>query len=178
MAATPPRSIPRQMRVQLELIEPADDDLFANVAPSAPATEARITCRVCEMTASVPLDHPALLCPLCLENLDKVRDLVCKGVDAVLARMDVAKTTWNARSAGHEGWGKVAAAMVRVADKEIPQSVFDAQWAKRKAEGGELGALLVAYEDYARIVDQCAAELQRWHRAQAEVNAAWLATDV
>ena len=175
MAATPPKSIPRQVRAQIELI-PADDDLFPEPPAAAPDPFTRTRCYVCER-GYVAVDAPARLCPLCLEALEATRTLVIGCIDAVLVRMDVARNAWDARCAGNEGWQRVAAAMARIGNG-VTQAQFDAQWAKRKAEGGELGALLSAYEAFAVVIDQAAAELQRWHRAQAEVNAAWMATDV
>lgn len=161
-----------------------DDDLFARPPRSAlkPTQQlARITCRVCERAAQVPIDHPALLCPLCLEDLDKAHATVARCTDAVLSRLEAAQHTWNLTrdaSTAKDAWERVQTAMIAVSEGRATQAALDATWAKRKAEGGALASLLRAYEDYAAKTDQCGVELKRWHRAQAEINAAWLATDL
>jgi len=161
-----------------------DDDLFARPPRSAlkPSQQlTRITCRVCERTAMVPIGHPALLCHECMADLDMTRGYVARGTDAVLSRMDQALAEWREMldfSPAKDAWTKVEAAMIAVAEKRATQAALDATWAKRKAEGGALAELLIAYECYAATTDQCGVELNRWHRAQAEINAAWLATDI
>lgn len=174
--AIPPKSRPRQ----LELVPPADDDLFPEAAPEKPAEFTHTRCYVCER-GYVAVVAPARLCPLCLEDMDKTRQYVARCVDGVLARLEGAQAIWERQrdaSPAKDAWARVAAAMVAVAEKRATQAALDATWAKRKAEGGPLAELLSAYERYATDTDQCAAELQRWHRAQAEINTAWMATDV
>jgi len=141
----------------------------------------RITCRVCGLGANVPLDHPALLCPGCLEDLDATRQRVQAWLDAALAGLADTEAHWQAsRAASPAGdrWAAVQAALIGVAERKISQATLDQTWAKRKAEGGALAALLNAYEAYARECDRLSAELERLSVAQREINAAWLATDV
>lgn len=181
-SAIPPRigAIPAALPVTTS----DDDDLFARPPRSAlkPSQQlARITCRVCDRAAQVPLDHPALLCLECLGDLDTARTYVVRCTDAVLGRLEAAQATWERTrdaSPAREAWAKVEAAMIAVAEKRATQAALDATWAKRKAEGGALAGLLRAHEDYAAATDQCGVELKRWHRAQAEINAAWMATDL
>lgn len=145
------------------------------------ATAARITCRVCGAQASVPLDHPALLCALCLSDLDATRDRVAGWRTAALERLGQVQHVWEAErntSAALAQWGKVQAALIAVAEKRATQAQLDATWAKRKAEGGALAQLLLAYEAYARECDRIAEELERLHQAQTQINTAHIATEV
>lgn len=139
--------------------------------------EGRITCRVCGIGATVPLDHPALLCPGCLEDLDKTRDRVHAWLNAALARLEQVQHVWDTErtaSPAHARWEAVQAALIGVAEQRIPQATFDATWAKRRAEGGPLAQLLLAYEAYARECDRLGVEFERLHKAQTEINTAWL----
>ncbi len=148
------------------------------IAP--PPIQGRITCRVCGLGAYVPLNHPALLCEPCLEDLDGTRNRVQTWLEVALASLDANQATWDAHKAlspAHDAWKKVQGALIGVAEKRVAQSVFDQTWQKRKTEGGPLAQLLEAYEVYARECDRIAAELARLHRAQVEINAAWLATE-
>lgn len=143
--------------------------------------EGRITCRVCGLTAIVLVDHPALLCFACLENLGQTRIHVQKWLASVLAGLDEAKATFDElvmRSPAAARWQAVQAALIGVAEKRIEQKVFDATWQKRKAEGGALAQLLLAYEAYARECERLSAELQRLELAQTEINTVWLVTEV
>jgi type IV pilus biogenesis protein CpaD/CtpE len=140
----------------------------------------RITCRACDRSATVPLDHPALLCLLCLEDLDATRDRVSAWASAALSALDVTQAAWNATRAASPAlsrWEAVQAALIGVAEKRVSQTTFDATWAKRKAEGGALAQLLEAYEAYARECDRLGAELARLGLAQDQINTAWLATN-
>lgn len=164
-------------------MEALDDDIFARPPRSARRKgqmPARITCRVCGAPAVVPPDHPALLCGHCLEDLDKTRRHVAECVAAALARLDATGEAWRAAVEGSPAkgrWSKVQDAMIGVAEKRVDKATFEAQWAKRRAEGGDLAALLLAYEAHADECDQIAEELERLHLAQNEINAAWLNTN-
>lgn len=60
----------------------SDDDLFGfTAAPPKPRTTARITCRVCERPATVPIDAAGLLCDHCRADLDATQ----RHIDAVLS---------------------------------------------------------------------------------------------
>lgn len=63
------------------------DDLFAAPArrPAVKRT-ARITCRVCECSATVPIDAPAKLCTLCAEDLDRTTAHITARYDAAAGR--------------------------------------------------------------------------------------------
>jgi len=160
-----------------------EDDIFARPPRAARHQQARrasITCRVCGLVANVPLDHPALLCPGCLEDLDATRDRVADWLGKALARLDQVKVVWEAERAASpaaDRWPAIQAALIAVAEKRARQEDLDRTWAKRKAEGGALAQLLNAYEAYARECDRLSAELERLSVAQTEINAAWLATN-
>lgn len=142
--------------------------------------QGRITCRVCDRSTLVPLDHPALLCMECLEDLEGTRIYVQKWRAAALAGLDEAKAIFDdlvAHNPVQSRWEAVQAALIGVAERRVPKATFDATWAKRKAEGGDLAALLLAYEAYARECDRLSAELTRLGVAQTEINQVWLATN-
>lgn len=161
-----------------------ENDLFTRpprAVARQQAKQAHITCRVCDRPATVPLDHPALLCNECLENLDQTRIHVQKWLASVLAGLDEAKATFDElvmRSPAAARWQAVQAALIGVAEKRVEQHVFDATWQKRKAEGGPLAQLLLAYEGYAQECDRLGEELDRLDKAQTEINAAWLQTEL
>jgi hypothetical protein len=146
-----------------------------------PIQPAHITCRVCDRPATVPLDHPALLCPLCLIDLDATRARVAGWLAAALERLDANEQAWQATksaSAALDRWPAIQGALIAVAEKRVTSQALDATWQKRKAEGGALAQLLEAHEAYARECDRLNTELERLHRAQAEINAAYLATEI
>lgn len=150
------------------------------VAPTAVAT-AHITCRVCERPATVPVDHPALLCDLCLEDLDKTQAHVADWLGATLKRLDQNKERWEQNLAASDAasrWPAIQGALIAVAEKRATQSQLDATWAKRKTEGGALAQLLAQYEVFAAECDQIALDLDRLHRAQSELNTAYFARNV
>jgi len=159
------------------------DDIFARpprAVARTQAKQARITCRVCGAQATVGIDHPALLCTPCLDNLDATRDRVASWLDAALARLDQVKVVWEAErdaSPAAARWAAVQAALIAVAEKRVAQANLDRTWAKRKTEGGALALLLEAYEGYTRECDRIAEELERLNTAQREINTAWLATN-
>lgn len=151
------------------------------VGPGEAEKAARITCRVCSAQASVPLDHPALLCPPCLEDLDATRDRVAEWLEAALGALEANQARWEvtkAQSDAFSRWPAIQGALIAVADKRTPQSALDATWRKRKAEGGALAQLLTAYEGYAEECDRIGAELARLDAAQREINQAFLATEL
>lgn len=164
---------------ELELDDEIDFD-----APRHTPTQAKcasITCRVCGLGATVPLDHPALLCLLCLEDLDGTRDRIRARLSAALTALETNQAAWDtlrAASPACDRWEAVEKALIGVAEKRISQATLDQTWAKRKAEGGALAELLTAYETYAHECDRTRAELDRLDSAQTEINAAWLATEI
>lgn len=146
----------------------------------APAIQGRITCRVCGLGATVPLDHPALLCVPCLSDLDATRDRVQAWLSAALSALSANQAQWDTTKVQSEAlgrWWKVQDALIGVAERRITKATLAATWAKRKAEGGPLAELLVAHERYALECDRLSTELARLHTAQVEINAAWLATN-
>lgn len=151
------------------------------VGPGVSSGDAHITCRVCDRPATVPLDHPALLCQGCLGDLEGTRERVAEWLAAALTALSANEQGWRATlaaSPAQTAWERVQAAMIGVAEKRVEKATFDRTWQKRLAEGGALGALLEAYEVYAREADRLEVELARLSRAQAEINAAWLANDI
>jgi len=161
-----------------------DDDLFAR-PPRTPMRStpkaAHIVCRVCGRPAMVAIGWAALLCPECIGDLDATRDRVASWLGGTLARLEQAKVVWEAErdaSPAKEKWDRVQDAMIAVAEKRITAYQFDSTWAKRKAQGGPLAALLIAHEAYARECEQISEELAKLHDAQTEINAAFLATEI
>lgn len=148
------------------------------VGPGTTAKDARITCRVCDAKATVPLDHVALLCFECLRDLDATRDRVASWLGNVLAQLDENKAAWDDKRSGSAHWPAIGAALIAVAEKRVPRAQLDATWAKRKAEGGAVASLLIAYEAYAQECDRLAEQLDKLHKAQAEINTAFLASEL
>ena len=157
------------------------DDIFAR-PPRALARQdaktARITCRMCGAQASVGLDHPALLCQNCIADLDATRDRHATYLSAALAALDANQAAWEAISSASDRWPAIQGALIAVAEKRAAQADLDRTWAKRKAEGGAVAALLTAYEGYAREADRIGEELARLDAAQREINAAFVAMEV
>src|SRR5690242_18908515 len=98
-----------------------DDDIFARPPRSALRKETqaiekptgRITCRVCDRPATVPLDHPALLCPECLSDLNATRARVRSWLDSVLAQLDAAIAAWEQIRAQHiDKWSRIEDGMI------------------------------------------------------------------
>ncbi len=149
------------------------DSLF-----DAPALAgARIRCKVCGRVEEGQVE--ALLCALCLEDLDKTVLHIHTCLEAIWARWDEATERWQAQVAasGHaDRWAKVEAAMIGVGLGQVSARAFDEVWAKRKAEGGPFGALLEAWGLHKAELDGMSQELERWNRARDEVNAAVLNT--
>lgn len=161
-----------------------DDDIFARPPRAVARQQAKsghITCRVCGRPATVPLDHPALLCPLCLMDLDTTRARVAQWLESALARLDANDAQWRATldaSPAQDAWARVQGALIAVAEKRATQADLDRTWAKRKAEGGDLAKLLIAWEGYAQTADSIGAELAKLHLAQTEINTAWLSNEL
>lgn len=148
------------------------------IAP--PPIQGRITCRVCGIGATVPLNHAALLCPGCLEDLDATRERVETWLTSALTQLEQTQALWDATRAAspaRDHWEAVEKALIGVAEKRIAHATFDQTWAKRKAEGGALARLLDAYDAYARECDRLGGELNRLDAAQTAINTAWLATE-
>jgi hypothetical protein len=65
--------------------------------------QGRITCRACGLGATVPLDHVALLCPLCLEDLDATRERHAARLQAALVALSANQATWDTTRAARPG---------------------------------------------------------------------------
>lgn len=74
--------------------EPLDDDLFVHIRPAPRSTDRRITCRACSAFVSVPLDHPALLCPSCLADLAATRQRLINRAKAICAAWTAEWDAW------------------------------------------------------------------------------------
>lgn len=174
-----------QMNVQYlfapPTIEEADQVMNWVALRSQGKHTAHITCRVCGLPAIVAVDHPALLCVPCLEDLDATRTRVAAWLASALARLEQVQHVWETErdaSPAAEKWPAIQAALIAVAEKRTRQEDLDRTWAKRKAEGGPLAALLAAYEAYATEADAIGEELAKLHAAQVEINHAWLSEEV
>lgn len=149
------------------------NDLFTDVAP-APTMAAleRITCRVCERPAAVPIDHPALLCPLCIEDLDATARHVAERYAAIVVRFQTAWQTLEdavAASPEQAWWAQVETYR---ASADYSAATFSEAWRRAKVAGGERARLCGLWE----ALDGVAAELEQiegWYRkAGAELRAA------
>ena len=153
-------------------------EIFPEAEPrTAQEVVTHITCRVCGKRAQVSAFHPALLCPICLIDLDATAAHVHTCLEAVWARWDEATERWMVQVAASgmaDRWAKVEAAMIGVGLGQVSARAFDDVWAKRKAEGGDFAALLVAFEAHKAELDRMSQELERWNRARDEINAAVL----
>lgn len=150
-------------------------DLFSDAEPIIRHdTMAHITCRVCGKPARVPIDHPALLCPLCIEDLDATAAHVQDGITTVLNRWEALNARWEttlSHSPAQARWAKVEAAIIA---HGLQDATVQRTWHQRKAEGGAFADLLTAYEVYDRDNAQLARELTALTAARDEVNHAVL----
>jgi hypothetical protein len=122
-------------------LELDNDEIDWETPRSTP--QAHITCRVCDRPATVPLDHPALLCNDCLSPLDATRQRVADWLTSALRRLDENKAQWEAdvaASPAADRWPAIQGALIAVAERRATQAALDATWAKRKGEGGPAGA--------------------------------------
>jgi hypothetical protein len=149
-------------------------DLFTvDAVRSAESRTARITCRVCDRQATVPLNHPALLCLECIADPEKTRKHVAVWLETTLLQLDQAKEMWEVKlkwSPAAPRWPAVADALAQVADKELDRAVLESRWQATLKQGGAMADLLRAYETYCRETDRLGAELARLERAQMELD--------
>lgn len=134
----------------------------------------RFICKVCHLPTRVEQDWPALLCPLCLEDLDATAAHVQDGITAVLNRWEALNARWEttlAHSSAQARWAKVEAAIIA---HGLQDATVQRTWHQRKAEGGAFADLLTAYEVYDRDNAQLARELTALTAARDEVNHAVL----
>ncbi len=131
-----------------------DDDLFTrpprSARRSAPPIEhtTRITCRVCETSDLVPLDHPAPLCRPCLADIPTARARVRGWLDSVLAQMDAVELTWQAVRAKYLPlWSKVEDALILVDKGQMTEAQLAERWKARYYESDAWQTLLRAYEE-------------------------------
>lgn len=95
----------------------------------------RITCRVCEREERVSLDHPALLCSVCLGDVSTTDAHVSGIYAAALAFfMDASENLRTAveQSSERAWWARVDAARI-----DADRGVFATAWARAKSSGGE-----------------------------------------
>lgn len=142
------------------------DDLFiprAAVSPP-PTTPARITCRVCDRAAHVPLDHPALLCHECLADIDATAAHVAERTAIVLARWMREYEAFQALVQGNAWWQQVEDARYR------DDPLFAAAW--ERARSGPHAAIVAAYDALVRTSDETAAINDWYCTAETELRAA------
>lgn len=139
------------MATQLAL----DDDIFAR-PPRALARRlaqtARITCRVCDMKDTVPLDHPVgPLCRECAMDIPATRAKVKIWLDGVLAQMDVVLDRWADIQMSYPAfWAKIEDAKEKAGDDTA--ALTDA-----------LRRAYAAHPTYAKLLD---AEAEMLHAMQ------------
>lgn len=159
----------------------ADDDDIFNRPPRAvvraQVQTARITCRVCEKPAQVPIDAAGLLCDLCRGNIEVTQHHITHAQQAAQERLQNAWERFDADLAHASpevdaAWAKVEAARLAVFNGTVTQAAFDEAWRRRKAAGGEFATLQESYEALEQVAEECNRQLEWASRAQAEVEAA------
>jgi hypothetical protein len=146
-----------------------DDDLFAR-PPRRIAPQAHITCRVCGKPATVPTDHPALLCPLCLEDVDKTGAHITEVYAAALVRLQESMTAWDA--AGKAAPKTLEAIWAYKARGDFDPQVLASRWAHTIGRGGAGAALCHAWD---AMEDEAGRlrETEKWYlKAAVELQAA------
>ena len=113
---------------------------------------ATITCRVCGMRAKVTIDNAALLCGPCRIDIVATRQHVESTLAAAESRWQASIEAFDVQAESVPEWPKVEAARL-----DADPKLFAEAWRRRKAEGGALGALLVAKEQ----LDDLSDEMQR-----------------
>lgn len=88
-----------------------DTDIFDR-PPRAVARQltqqARITCRACNLGVLVPLDHPVLICPPCLDRPAATRAWVLRDIQAIQAKELALLAAWDAvREPLQAFWDKI-----------------------------------------------------------------------
>jgi len=112
--------------------------------PAAPQT-ARITCRVCDKPAEVPILSSGLLCTLCRADLDATERHIRETLAAAEQALHAAWERWDADlahadTADRERYQKVCAAQAENAPG------FAEKYARAVAKGDGLNALLTSAE--------------------------------
>lgn len=168
------------------LFEQQADELFPEDHKADRETileAARITCRVCGKPAEIPIVTPGLLCDLCRSDIEAIRqhinEVAQKAADrlsAVFNAFDIAVMT--ASPEVQAAWTKVEAARVAMANGTVTRERFDANWQRRKSEGGEFAELLTHYEGLEQVAEECNRQLEWAASAAGEVQAALEAQQV
>ena len=170
----------------------AEVDAFWANPPARPPLTTRITCRVCDRPAEIPILSSGLLCSLCRADLDATEVHIRGTLQAAEEALSDAWTRWDADLAhasddDRAWWSKVSAAALAVEQGAMSRAEYD-----RKAKSAlnlEPAALALKqgtmsqaeYDQKARraallqqseAVEALVRATERWARALAEVEAA------
>lgn len=154
----------------------AQDELRFKTATPA-RTSARITCRVCQRPAEVPIDWPALLCRICIADLAMCEAHAAALHQAATTRLMAAIERWEALLSAADAetrgrWEAYERAVVAAAGDAEAQAAINRRRVKTILAGGPLAELFqacIAREDEA---DACNEMLERVTSILAQVEAA------
>lgn len=147
-----------------------DPDPLSFDVPRRPPLTARITCRVCDKPAEIPILAAGLLCDLCRADLDATEAHIRQTLDAAEQALTDAWTRWDAdlaHSGEAEWWARVSAAALAVEQGQMPRADYDRKAQAALTQGGPRAALL--RQSQATIDVAAATEWTRgWARAALE----------
>jgi hypothetical protein len=154
-----------------------DDDIFARPPRSALRREqptGRITCRVCDRPATVPLNHPALLCLECMGDLAATEARVRGWLNSLLALMDATIATWEVVRAAHlDKWRRIEDGLAMLAQGQVTEAQFNERW-KARYYGADPAwrEVMKAYEEKEVACAGYGVERDRLELALREIEAA------
>lgn len=149
-----------------------DSDPLSFDAPQRPPLTARITCRVCEKPAEIPILSSGLLCNLCRQNLDATEAHIRSTLAAAELRFQNALDTWNATYAQAEPRDQERYHAVEEA-RGAGGVGFRERYQRAVAKGDGLSALLKAKEQCDDVTKEVQGRLAAWaERALLEIESA------
>lgn len=121
--------------------------------PQRPPATARITCRVCDRKATVPILSSGLLCPDCRADLDTTARHIAETLAAAEQRFVVAVEGWDADYA-HADEQDQARYHVVCEARAAGAATFQAKYERALAKGDGLSALLRSKERCDAVADE------------------------
>lgn len=153
------------MQITLDMALNDPDPLSFDARPTrGPALTARITCRVCERPAAVPILSSGLLCDLCRADLDATERHICARLAAAEQTLHDAWDTWHADHAAATERDQARYAAVCAA-QAAPD--YAARYQATLALGDGLSALLKSAER-AEAALGAMKQVQTWANAALE----------